>query len=199
MLSSITPLGERGRHNTYAVTVAMFAVAAVLAGAAAGAITGLAGAIVIPAGLPGRWRVVAGALLVAACALIDSGRGGTVVPSPRRQVDERWLRAYRRWVYACGYAAQLGVGLVTYVTSSAVYTAYAFALLSRSPVLGAAIIAAHGAGRAASLAASWSVRSQTELLRVHARLLALEAPARRVVVALQAGAAVALALVAATG
>ena len=40
MLASITPLGERGRNATWAITVTAFTVGATLAGAAVGALLG---------------------------------------------------------------------------------------------------------------------------------------------------------------
>ena len=48
MLSSITPFGERGRHNRYAVTSAFFVAGAVAGGAALGALAGVVGGVVLP-------------------------------------------------------------------------------------------------------------------------------------------------------
>ena len=52
MLASITPLGERGRQSTWAVTVTAFALGASAAGAGAGAALGALGTACVPAAWP---------------------------------------------------------------------------------------------------------------------------------------------------
>ena len=47
MLASITPLGERGRHSHYAVTMSAFLLGALAAGALTGALLGALGGCVI--------------------------------------------------------------------------------------------------------------------------------------------------------
>src|SRR5690242_20034923 len=114
MLASITPLGERGRHGHWTITVTAFLIGALAAATALGALLGLAG-LVLVSGVPAwmRLAVLAAALLVAAVidgvALTTAGGGARrfAVPGPRRQVDERWLDRYRGWVYGLGYGAQL--------------------------------------------------------------------------------------------
>ena len=111
MLTSINPLGERGRGYRWGPTVALFGVASVLGGAVTGLVLGLVGEAV-------RVPVWVGAIACAAAVLLDLvGR----VPTRRRQVDEDWLTRYRRWLYATGFGAQLGTGIVTIVTSAATY------------------------------------------------------------------------------
>jgi hypothetical protein len=168
MLASITPLGERGRRSIWGVTITAFALGATGAGVAVGAGLGLAGAA---AGLGGaavqtRLAVVAGALAVA-IALDTVPR---VLPGPRRQVDERWLDRYRGWVYGLGYGAQLGLGLVTVVSSAATYVAFLAAFLSARPDAGALILGCFGAVRGLTPLAAAHVRSQRQLLELHRKL-----------------------------
>lgn len=123
MLSSINPLGERARATRWGTTVAAYLVGSTLGGLALGLLAAALGQLV-PVAV--RTSVTA-ALLVAAVLLALGGldvlvaRGRVRLPSWQRQVDERWLGAYRGWVYGIGFGAQLGFGLVTIVTSATVY------------------------------------------------------------------------------
>jgi MFS family permease len=194
MLASITPLGERGRGNRWLTTAALFIVASTAAGAALGA--GLAALGSVALGDVGiGWRL---GLLGAALALgvaWELARG--TVPGPRRQVNERWLEQYRRWIYATGFGAQLGIGVVTIVVTSAVYAVWAAALVSAHPAVGAAIGAAAGAMRGAMLLASARANTPQRLVSVHERLQLIHGPVRRgtLVAQLALVAAAALALV----
>lgn len=183
MLASITPLGERGRRSTWGVTVTAFALGAVVAGAAAGAILGLLGAVAGVDGASTRARVaiLAGAVVVA-IAIDASGRP---VPGPRRQVDERWLDRYRGWVYGLGYGSQLGLGVLTVVSSAATYVALMAALLTGSAVGGAIILGCFGAVRGFTPLAAAHVRSPRELLNLHRGLERWRAPVHWGTVGLQ--------------
>ena len=133
MLASITPFGERARNNRFAVTATAFVVASALGGLVTGALFGLAGAAlfaVVPVGDTARLVVALG--VVVAAALVDLGIGGVRLPTTKRQVDERWLTQYRGWVYGVGFGFQLGLGLVTVVTSAAIYAAFEVAVLTGS-------------------------------------------------------------------
>jgi hypothetical protein len=141
MLTSITPLGERGRGNRWAVTTTAYAVGCALGGATTGMVLGAVGALLPP--LP--VLLVAGAVcLLAAAADVVPGRR----PMGRRQVDERWLGRYRGWVYGLGFGVQLGLGVVTVVTSAATFAVLAVALLTQSPTAGALVGLVFGAARA---------------------------------------------------
>src|SRR5438045_3863723 len=135
MLASITPLGERGRQSRWSVTAIAFLIGATIAGAGAGALIGALGSIVVPAGVgwPARLVILSGALLVAVVLDVVPRR----VPGPRRQVDERWLDHFRGWVYGLGFGAQLGVGVMTVVSSAATYVVLVAAFLSADPSRGA--------------------------------------------------------------
>ena len=141
MLTSITPLGERGRGNRWAVTTTAYAVGCALGGATTGLVLGAVGALLPP--LP--VLLVAGVVcLAAAAADVAPGR----LPIGRRQVDERWLGRYRGWVYGFGFGVQLGLGVVTVVTSAATLAVLAVALLTQSPVVGALVGLVFGSARA---------------------------------------------------
>src|SRR4051812_28584364 len=101
MLSSITPLGERGRHNRFWVTATWFVVGAIAGGITAGAIAGAAGQLVdTVVSLDANWVIAVAAGLAAAATVADA-RGR--LRSVHRQVDEDWLTRYRGWVYGLGF------------------------------------------------------------------------------------------------
>src|SRR5690349_7045141 len=138
MLTSISPLGERARGNRWGMTVAVYVAASVLGGLTTGALLGAAGSLLDP--LP----LVAAAVCVAAAVADLLHR----LPTMRRQVDEDWLTRYRGWVYGAGFGFQLGLGLVTIVTSAATYATVALCLLSGGVASGAAIGGVFGLVRA---------------------------------------------------
>jgi hypothetical protein len=149
MLASINPLGERARRTRWGRTVIWYTLGSTAGGLVVGAGSGLVGA--------GLWRLTSpsptalGLVVVGACAtglLLDLGVGGTRVPSRRRQVNEDWLGHYRGWVYGTGFGFQLGTGVATTVTTSAVYVMVVLAVLSGSIGRGLLIGAVFGFVRA---------------------------------------------------
>src|SRR5436190_8547848 len=176
MLASITPLGERGRGNRWIATAALFIAASTAAGAALGSALAALGSLT--AGRLGiGWRLgLLGAVLALGVALELRRRA---VPGPRRQVNERWLDEYRRWIYAVGFGAQLGIGVLTIVVTSAVYGVWAAALFSAHPAAGAAIGAAAGAMRGATLLAGARTTTPQQLVRLHEFLSSIQRPVRR--------------------
>ena len=192
MLTSISPLGERARHNRWAVTASWYLAASALAAAAIGAALGLLGST---AGAP-LW-VRAGLLAVLAVAAAAWDLAGRAAPGPRRQVDEDWLNRYRGWVYGAGFGAQLGAGVTTIVTTATIWLYLLAALVSGSWRLGALIGVAFGVARALPLLSAGTVRSFPQLQRRHGALVALAPVAGRVTVALTTAAAVSLGVVAA--
>ena len=157
-------------------------------GAAIGALAGVLGWLALgdlgPLGGIGlHVRLAAlGASLAAGLAWeLAGGR----VPGPRRQVDERWLDRYRGWVYGLGYGAQLGAGLVTVITSSAVYMVQVAACLSARPAPASVIGAFAGGLRGVTvLLAGWLATPQ-RLVAFHARMRLIEQPARAAVLIVQ--------------
>jgi hypothetical protein len=167
MLASITPLGERGRHRSWSVTVTAFLLGSAAAGALLGALIGAVGALLIPASAGSQPRLAALALAALAALALDAS--GTV-PGPARQVNERWLDEYRGWVYGAGFGAQLGAGVFTVVTSAATYVALLAALISGGSARGAAVVGAYGVIRGLTPLAAARVRSPGQLLALHRAL-----------------------------
>jgi hypothetical protein len=175
MLASITPLGERGRNNSYLVTTVWHIVGAAAGGAAVGTVAGAIGATLQPEAAVAN----AGALVVALLALaFDLRVGGLRLPTVKRQVNERWLDEYRGWVYGVGFGAQLGAGVVTIVTTAAIYAALALAMLTGSVVGGALIGLVFGIVRGASVLVTARTDDARALRALH-RQLAQIAPATR--------------------
>src|SRR6476469_6066861 len=194
MLGSITCLGGPRRNPKKRVTVSWFGAGAVAAGALVGWLMGWLGTALTGA-VGSRQAALALALLAAAGLAVDLRLGGLRLPTVRRQVDDRWLARYRGWVYGVGFGFQLGLGVVTVVTTSAVYVAFAAAALSGSPAAGALIGAAFGAVRWLSVLPGGRVRAPADLVRMDGRLRRWEPAGRRVTLGGQIAAAVLLAMV----
>jgi sulfite exporter TauE/SafE len=167
MLSSIHPLGERGKGNRFAVTAAAFVAGTVVGGATVGAMLGALGMVVGLVVPDAAALAVVGALAVAAAVFERSGRR---LPSVPRQVDENWLNEYRGWVYGSGFGFQLGAGVLTYITSAAVYVALAAALLAGHPLAAVAIMASFGLTRGLSLLPARRIQTPAQLVSFHRRL-----------------------------
>lgn len=172
MLASIHPLGERAKHNRWAVTVAFYLFGSIAAGTLLGAALGTLGLHAGPA-------IIAALCLVA--ALVDAS--GRRPPSWRRQVNEDWLHRYRGWAYGVGFGFQLGLGVVTIVTTAAVYLAFTLAALSGSPASGALIGAAFGLSRAVPVLLVSRMARPDKLRAFHGRLAGAASWARGVTVA----------------
>jgi hypothetical protein len=137
MLGSITSLGERSRGRRWAVTYSWFIVGGLVGGLAlATALIALRelGSLLPPAAALAVGFAGVGALAAAAAQ-------GSTPPSLERQVDHRWLDEYRGWVIGAGFGFQLGAGVLTRISSFALYLLFLCALLGapRSALLIAAI------------------------------------------------------------
>ncbi len=159
MLTSISPLGEQARGQRHGLTVAASLLGGALGGATTGLVLGLLGVLL---GLP-RWLVVA-VLVLAAVADLKGVRVGS------RQVDEDWLARYRGWVYGGGYGYQLGLGVVTVVTSAATPALLAVLVLQASVPHAVLTGAVFGVVRGLPLLALRGVRTPEDLRRAAARL-----------------------------
>jgi sulfite exporter TauE/SafE len=188
MLSSIHPLGERARGNRWGVTVALFTAAAALGGALTGAVAGGLGALSGVAG--SRWALALAGVAAVGALAIDASGANRALARPRRQVDEAWLTMYRRWVYAVGWGAQLGMGVLTVIPAATVWLVFVLAALTGSPATGAAVGAAFGLGRGVTLMAPAGVVDPERLRTFHARMAARSPAAHRL--SIGADAAVAL-------
>jgi hypothetical protein len=156
MLASIHPLGERAKRQSFVVTVTAYTLGSVVAAAGFGTVLGALGDLVL-GGVSDAARL--GLVGVAAIAAAVLDRSGRRIPSWRRQVNEDWLTEYRGWVYGVGFGAQLGLGVVTIVTTAAVYLTWVGAFAAASWAVGLVIGTAFGLARAVPLLASGRVRA----------------------------------------
>jgi hypothetical protein len=198
MLTSITPLGERGRGFRWGVTLSFMLLGATLGGAAVGGLLGLLGEATVGSatGASAEWRLYLLAALLGAAFVIELGVGGLAIPTIRRQVDERWLNAYRGWVYGFAFGAQLGAGVVTIVSTASVYVTFAACWLAGAPLPGLAIGAVFGVARAGTLFGARGVRDPGALQELGLRLRRWARPARRATLAVEFALALAAVLAA---
>ncbi len=161
MLTSISPLGERARSHRWGLTATAYLLGSTAGGTAVGSLLGAAGSA-----LTGPLPRVAAALLLA-CAGADLARW---LPHGRRQVDEDWLTRYRGGVYGAGYGVQLGLGVVTVVSSASTYAVLALTLLSGSLIVSTAIGLTFGLARALPLLALRGVSTPPDLRRIASRI-----------------------------
>jgi hypothetical protein len=174
MLSSITPLGERGRNNRWWLTTAAYAIGSVLGGASIGGLCGAVGWLAAaPFGGAGSLPATVPLAVLAAVgvlgALADLGAGRLRVPSIQRQVNENWIGTYRGWVYGIGFGYQLGLGVATIVTSAITWVALTAAVLTGSVLGGVIVGATFGLARAAPLLLAARVRHPGALRALHRR------------------------------
>lgn len=187
MLSSIHPLGERSRHNRYGLTASAFIVGATLGGIVLGSSSAVAGAVAgLAVPLSEANALAAGIAVALVGAVGDAVRGGRPLPRPQRQVNEDWLTTYRGWVYGVGFGFQLGIGVVTYITTLGVASTIGIAFLTGRPVVGAVIGAAFGLSRGLTVLGVAHVRDPTSLRRFHERMAASVGSMRRLTVVAQA-------------
>jgi hypothetical protein len=170
MLSSITPLGERGRAQRWWLTVTAYIVGSALGGAVTGALLGLLGTPLAAAGLTGVALGVTAAALAAVALGFDAARTRVRLPRYGRQVNEDWMSRYRGWVYGGGYGLQLGAGLTTIVTAALVYLVFLLCLLSGSWAAGALLGGTFGLVRGLVVLTARKVHDPTSLVAFHRRL-----------------------------
>ncbi len=191
MLSSITPLGERGRGQRWWLTVSAYIVGSTLGGATVGVLFGTIGmAIQAILGTPALYALSAAVALI---GLVSDWRWDEpLLPSLHRQVNEDWLDSFRGWVYGIGFGFQLGVAVVTIIVSGAVHLMLAAAALTASPLLGAVVGAVFGLARGLPVLAMTGVDQTSALVRRHRQMQNLYPVARRAAIAAQAGVFVAI-------
>jgi hypothetical protein len=186
MLSTITPIGERGRNNRWAASAAWFIVGAVLGGATLGAGVAVLAAGVQGLDLSGDLRVGTFAILGVVTVASDLQLAGFRLPAHRRQVNETWLDQYRSWVYGGGFGWQIGVGLATYVTTAAVYLTIAGAALTASPAAAFAVGTGFGLVRGLAVLLGRPLTTPQRMMALHRRLDELLPAAQRAIVLVQA-------------
>ncbi|MEE9416781.1 MAG: hypothetical protein V3V01_15970, partial [Acidimicrobiales bacterium] len=143
MLSSIHPLGERTRGSSWSITTTAYVFGSVVGGTTLGVLGGSLGWLVLREARPEALLVVFGALAVLAL-LREWDLVKFALPSIHRQVDENWLLEYRGWVYGIGFGFQLGLGVVTIITTASLHLMIVAVVLGASPLLGALVGATFG-------------------------------------------------------
>jgi hypothetical protein len=192
MLSTITPVSERAKGNSYRSTTAWFVLGATVGGATLGATMAALAVGVQSLGLAPRvtTELALGAAVIAVFS--DAGIGGFKLPVHHRQVNERWLDHYRPWVYGAGFGWQIGAGLVTYITTAAVYLLVILGALSARPLVALTAGIAFGVLRGLAVLLTRRVTTPSELRTFHRRFHRAGPLVGRVTVVIEAGAAVAL-------
>lgn len=177
MYSTLTPLAEQGRgHPRWAPTVGWFIGGAALGGTVLGSLGALGAALIRPGDLPESATLgLASAAFVVAFAF-DAGLLRPALPHHRRQVDERWLDRYRRWVYAGGFGVQIGSGLATYIMTAGVYLVVVVGALTARPWLAFATGVVFGATRGSALLLAARLDRPERLRAFHHRFARMERP-----------------------
>ena len=188
MLSSITPLGERGRNNRWWLTVSAFVVASLAGGVAVGAVAGALGSL---GGFSVGTALLIGAGAAAIALALELRVAGLRLPTTRRQVNENWLQRYRGWVYGLGFGFQLGTGFLTIMTTAAVPLTFVFAALSGSPPTGIAVGGAFGLARGLMVLPARRIRDTDGLVALHRRIAVSAGAAAKATTGLIAAAGVA--------
>lgn len=186
MLSTITPIGERGRNNRYYGSVAWFIAGAVLGGATLGLGAAALAAAASALGVAAETAVAVSAVLAAVTLASDLNVGGFRLPSHTRQVNEQWLDQFRSWVYGGGFGWQIGVGLATFVTTGAVYLLIAMAALTASPATAFVLCTGFGLVRGLAVLLGRNLTTPQRMMALHRRLDELLPTAQRGIVLVQA-------------
>ena len=194
MLSTITPFGERGRGHRYAATCTWFVLGATAGGLVLGAVAAGLAVLVAASGASGLAVGEVGLVAALVAAVSDAGLAGARLPVHFRQVNERWLDAYRPWVYGSGFGFQIGCGLATYITTAAVYLTVVLAALTADPAVALVVGTAFGLVRGLAVTLTRHVRTPMELRAFHLRFAGLLPWADRAVLATMIVTAAGLAL-----
>ena len=171
MLSSITPLGERAKNNSWTVTATAYVAGSAIGGAALGLL--LAPLAWLVRDLSSTIAILVLSVILLASAALDAL--GVPRLSLPRQVDENWLTAYRGWVYGAGFGLQLGFGLVTIITSWSMWAVVAAAVFAgpalASSTAGAVLIGlTFGTARGLVLLAARRADDPDQLAQLHKRI-----------------------------
>ena len=149
MVETIAPVVYEGKRSRYYAAVVVFAIGAVAAAALVGLVAGTLGMIL---GAP--WGTT-GWVVVAVVALIYVSRETFSLPIPvpdrHQQVPLWWRSFYSPRMTAVLYGFGLGLGYLTYLSFGTYFVVTIAALVSGDPLLGAALCAPFGLGRALSV------------------------------------------------
>ena len=170
MLSTLNPVSERARGHRFWTTACWYVFGAVVGGALLG--LGCAMLAIGFAGLDApssvAWSLALAGSIVAVAS--DVRVGGWSLPLHPRQVDERWVDRYRRWLYASGYGVQIGTGFATYIMTAGVYLVALLAALTGSPAQAFAAGVAFGLVRGSCIVVAAGARTPQSLRSVIGRI-----------------------------
>jgi hypothetical protein len=185
MLSTITPLGEQGRGNRFRTTAIWFILGATLGGATLGLGAAALAAVIGALGGSTSTALAVGGVLAIVTAAADAGRFGIRVPYHRRQVNELWLDDYRAWVYGGGFGFQIGIGVATYIMTSALVLLVALAALTGNPLVALALGTLFGFVRGLGVLPGARLTTPAKLAEFHRRFDARSASSRQLVLVTQ--------------
>jgi hypothetical protein len=185
MLSTITPLGEVSRGNRFRTTAVWFVLGATLGGAVLGLGAAVLAAGVAALGVSTTTALAVGAVLALVAAASDAGLLGFRIRYHTRQVNELWLDDYRSWVYGAGFGFQIGVGLATFVMTSAVLLLVALGALTGEPLVALAIGTLFGLTRGLGVLPGARLTTPGKLAAFHARFDAYTAWSLELVIGVQ--------------
>ena len=152
MVETIAPVVYEGKRSRYYAAVTLFALGATFAAALVGLIAGALGMLAqAPWGTTG-WIVIAVAALI--YALREFFELPIPVPDRHRQVPLWWRSFYSQRVTAVLYGFGLGIGYLTYLSFGTYFVVTIAAFVSGEPLVGAALSAPFGLGRALSVIAA---------------------------------------------
>lgn len=170
MLSTLNPVSEQARGHRFWTTACWYVFGAVVGGAVLGlgcAVLAL-GFASLDAPSSVAWSLALAGSIVA--VLSDACVGGWSLPLHPRQVDERWVDTYRRWLYASGYGVQIGTGFATYIMTAGVYLVALLAVLTGSPAQAFAGGVAFGLVRGLCIVVAAGARTPESLRSVIGRI-----------------------------
>jgi len=185
MLSTITPLTERGRGRRFAATATWFVVGAVAGGVSLGLGAAVLAGAVNAAGVSAAAALALAGIAAFITAASDLKVVGRQLPGHPRQVNEQWLDRYRAWVYGAGFGWQIGVGLATYIMTAAVYLVIVLAALTADPLVAVAIGGFFGLVRGLAILLTAGVSTPAQLRSFHRRFAVWGEPVRKAVIAIQ--------------
>lgn len=160
MVMTITPMVHGGRRGRWLVSVVSHVAGGALGGALVLSVVALAAALVGPSE---SVRVGIALCVLGVALLFDLRIIRARVPSPTRQVPRRWREEFGLHTTAFLYGLGLGMGVTTRVYFAITYAIFIAAALLLPFALAAAVGAAFGLARSASVWVTRSARSHEVL------------------------------------
>lgn len=176
MLSSLNPVSESARGHRFWVTACWYVCGAAVGGAVLGGGCAVGALAFAAIGIDDGWTWALALAGAAVAVVSDSASTRPALPVHPRQVDERWLVKYRRWIYAGGFGAQIGTGFATYIMTAAVYLTALLAVLTGSPLAALLIGLAFGVLRGLAVVVTSRTRTPEGLRHLIARVDRLGEP-----------------------